>query len=145
MLVRETPDEHPKASKPKYTALHMKLEGSRPWDDPIGLEPTGGVSNYFLGNDPKAWRTNIPQFARISAPGVYDGIDLVFYGQGSDLEYDFVVKPSANPKQILTTAGSSELRQIRPKVYQQLGDKRVEVAGGYKLQRPLDSSSVRKN
>ena len=131
----------------------MKLDRSQSWGSVTGLEPTGGVSNYFVGNDKAAWRSNIPNYARISAANVYDGIDLVFYSNGSDLEYDFVVKPGADPKSIrmafegqafsrvdqksgdliLTTAGGSELRQVHPKVYQQLGNRRVEVAGGYQL------------
>ena len=84
---------------------------------------------------------------------MYEGIDLVFYNNGGDLEYDFVVAPGADPKQIqvvfegmnqmrvdeksgdlvLTAPDGSELRQFRPKVYQQVGDKRVEIAGGYRM------------
>jgi hypothetical protein len=121
-----------------------------------GLEPTGGVSNYLRGSDPKRWRTDVPHYARLSASEAYDGIDLVFYSHEGDLEYDFVVAPGADPKQIrlafdgvdgmrvdrksgdllLTTAGASELRHVRPKVYQQVGNQRVEVAAGYEV---LDS------
>ena len=84
---------------------------------------------------------------------MYDGIDLVLYGRGRNLEYDFVVAPGADPKQIrvsfegakgmridsktgdlvVTTATGSELRHVRPNVYQQVGDQRVEVAGEYKM------------
>ena len=140
-------------SKMAYSMLRIKLTGSRAWDEVKGLEPTGGTSNYFLGKDPKDWHTDIPQYARVSAAGVYDGIDLVFYSHGNDLEYDFVVAPGADPKQIqlafegadrmridgksgdllLTTARGSELRHIRPRVYQQVGDRKIEVAGGYQL------------
>ena len=118
-----------------------------------GLQPTGGASNYFLGSDRKQWHTGIPHYAQLSAPRVYDGIDLVFYSNGGDLEYDFVVAPDADPKQIrlafdgvdrmrvdgqsgdllLTTTGGSELRHLRPKVYQQVGDERVEVASSYQI------------
>jgi hypothetical protein len=169
VMVKERPDPLPKRnvfsvtfppaaqkrqiSKPMYSAVSLKLIGSRPWNDVTGLEPTGGVSNYLLGNDPKAWHTNVPHYARIRANGVYDGIDLVFYSQGGNLEYDFIVAPGADPNQIrlafegqgrmrvddksgdlvLTTPGGSELLQIRPRVYQQVGDERVEVAGGYEL------------
>ena len=122
-------------------------------ENSAGLEPTGGVSNYIRGNDAKDSLNGIPHYARLSVAGVYDGVDLVFYSNGGDLEYDFVVAPGADPKQIrlafdgqermrvdeksgdlvLTTAGGSELRQVRPQVYQQLGNQRVEVAGGYQL------------
>lgn len=141
------------ASKRKCSTLRMKLDGDRPWDHLTGLEPTGGVSNYYPGNDAKVWRTNIPHYNRVSAGSVYEGIDLVFYANEGELEYDFVLKPGADPKKIrlafegqdrmrvddksgdlvLTTVNGSELRQVRPKVYQQIGDTRVEVAGGYEL------------
>jgi len=61
----------------RSSMIRMKLNGSRPWNTSTGLEPTGGNSNYFFGNDPKAWRTDIPHYARLIAPGVYDGVDLV--------------------------------------------------------------------
>jgi hypothetical protein len=140
------------AAKPNYRTLQMKLTGSRPWKNVAGLEPTGGTSNYFLGNDPKAWHTNVPHYARVNAASVYDGIDLVFYDHGGNLEYDFVVAPGADPKQIrlafegqdemhvdrksgdlVLTAGGIEMRQVRPRVYQQIGNARVEVAGAYEM------------
>ena len=140
-------------TKQTYSTVQMKLTGSRPWTGMDGLEPTGGVSNYLRGSDPKRWHTDVPHYARMSARQVYDGIDLVFYSNGGDLEYDFIVAPGADPKQIqmsfdgvdemrvdrksgdllLTTAAGSELRHVRPKVYQQVGNERVEVAGSYQL------------
>jgi hypothetical protein len=135
------------------SSLKMTLKNSRPWRSVTGLEPTGGTSNYLHGTDSKAWRTNIPQYASVRASRVYDGIDLVLHSQGPDLEYDFVVAPGADPKRIalafsgmdrlrvdeksgdliLTTPDGAELRQARPRVYQEVGNRRVEVAGGYEL------------
>ena len=59
--------------------LFLTINGGRPWRSVAGLEPTGGTSNYFIGDDPKGWHTGIPHYARLSAPDVYNGIDLVFY------------------------------------------------------------------
>jgi hypothetical protein len=139
---------HPASAK--YGAVRMRLTGSRPWNSMTGLEPTGGTSNYFHGKDAKDSHTNIPNYARLSVVGVYSGIDLVFYSNGGDLEYDFVIAPGADPKEIglafegqdrvlledksgdlvLTAPSGSELR---PKIYQQTGARRVEIAGGYEL------------
>ncbi len=127
-------------SRTGYSAVRMKLEGSRPWRTLTGLEPTGG-------------QANTPHYAKVRAAGVYQGIDLVFYDHDGNLEYDFVVASGADPSEILlafegiqrmridnqsgelilTTRGGSELRHACPKVYQQIGDHRVEVAGGYEL------------
>ena len=59
-----------------------------------------GKSNYFIGNDPAKWRTNVPTYAKVKYQNVYRGIDLVYYGNPQQLEYDFVVAPSADPKAI---------------------------------------------
>jgi hypothetical protein len=57
-----------------------------------------GKVNYFLGNDPKKWRTNVPTYAQVWYRNVYPGIDLVYHGnQAGQLEYDFLVAPSADP------------------------------------------------
>ena len=134
------------------SSLRMKLRGSSPWQA-TGQERTGGVSNYFVGNDSKQWRTNIPHYARLRIADVYRGIDLVFYDHNGDLEYDFIVSPGADPGQIrlafdgaermrlddaagdlvLTTSNGAEFRTHRPKVFQDIESRRLEVAGGYEI------------
>jgi hypothetical protein len=84
----------------KYSVMRMKLAGGRPWTNISGVEPTGGVSNYLNETDLKGWISDVPHYARVKIAGVYKGIDLMFYNQGGNLEYDFVVAPSADPKQI---------------------------------------------
>jgi hypothetical protein len=78
----------------------MKLLGANPKPrfEPLDKQP--GISNYFIGNDPSKWRTDIPNYGRVALRGVYPGIDLVFYGNERQLEYDWVVAPGADPKQI---------------------------------------------
>ncbi|HUS05072.1 MAG TPA: hypothetical protein VMZ52_02160, partial [Bryobacteraceae bacterium] len=72
-------------------AVHMRLVGANPNARAEGMEPLPGVSNYLLGKDPARWRTGIPHFAKVRYRDVYPGIDLVFYTNQRDLEYDFVV------------------------------------------------------
>ncbi len=116
-----------------------------------GLEPTGGISNYFIGNDPARWRTSIPNYGRVEYKSVYSGVDLVYYGNPQKLEYDLVVAPGADVAAIqveyegvesmrldddgdlvLKTA-AGELRQKRPVAYQDTASGRVEVKVGYRL------------
>ncbi len=135
----------------EQAVVRMKLEGATKPRQAVGLEKLPGVSNYFIGNDPKKWRTDVPHYARIEYKGVYPGIDLVWYGNQRQLEYDFVVGPGADPKQIQVAyegvesvgveAGGElvlrtalgEVRQQRPRVYQEIGGKRVEVGARYML------------
>ncbi len=56
--------------------------------------------NHYHGNDPAAWRTNVRAYSRVRYAGVYDGIDLVYYGNQQRLEYDFEVAPGRDPNAI---------------------------------------------
>jgi len=78
----------------------MKLLGANPKlrFEPLDTQP--GFSNYFIGNDPSKWRTNIVNYGKVALREVYPGIDMVFYGNERQLEYDWVVAPGADPKQI---------------------------------------------
>ncbi len=57
-------------------------------------------SNFFLGNDPSGWRTNVPSFQEILYPQLYPGIDLVYRASDSGVKYDFVVSPGGDPRDI---------------------------------------------
>ena len=138
-------------SEKRRQVVRMKLAGAMKPRQAAGLEKLPGVSNYFIGNDPKKWRTDVPHYARIRYEGVYPGIDLVWYGNQRQLEYDFVVAPGADPKQIQVAyegvesvgveAGGElvlrtalgEVRQQPPRVYQEIGGKRVEVGARYAM------------
>jgi hypothetical protein len=135
------------------SVVRMQLPGSKPWRNSQGEEPSGGVSNYIGGNDPAKWQTAIPHYRRVRHAGVYKGVDIVFYGNGGELEYDLIVEPRADPKQIrlaydgvkslelespsgtlvLTTHSGARLRQERPRVYQEIDAQKVEVAGVYQI------------
>ena len=66
-----------------------------------GRQP--GHTNYLIGNDPAQWQTNVPSFAAVEYQEVYPGIDLRYYGNDRQLEYDFIVQPGADPRQIALT------------------------------------------
>src|SRR5205823_5352041 len=59
-----------------------------------------GVSNYLIGNDAKSWRTGIANYAQVEYDSIYPGIDLVYYGNQRQLEYDFTVAPGSDPRAI---------------------------------------------
>jgi hypothetical protein len=59
-----------------------------------------GKSNYFLGNDPGKWRSDVAHYARVSYQDVYPGVNLAFHGAQRQTEFDFVVAPGANPAPI---------------------------------------------
>ena len=96
-----TQSELPGSPEPRVSAaLRMKLLGANRSPRVTGLEKLNAKSNYFLGKDPKKWRTNVSTYAKVKYDSVYPGVDLVYYGNQGQLEYDFVVAPDANPRDI---------------------------------------------
>jgi hypothetical protein len=132
--------------------LRMKLEGANPQPTVSGLNELEGKVNYFIGNDPEKWHTEIPTFGRVRYEEVYQGVGMVYYGNQRQLEYDFVVAPGADYKQIalkfegadgveldsgtgdlLLRVGDEVIRQHRPVVYQEVNGERRELESGYAL------------
>jgi hypothetical protein len=90
--------------------VRMKLEGANPHARVEGVEQLPGRMNYFVGKDPGKWRSGIPTYAQVKYTRIYRGIDLVFYGNPTQFEYDFVVSPGARPDDIrLRFAGADKL------------------------------------
>jgi hypothetical protein len=131
--------------------LRMKLLGADPRPAIEGREELPGKSHYFIGNDPKKWRTNVPQYARVEYKDVYPGVSLTYYGNQGQLEYDFVVSPGGDPRRIrlgiegarkvqvdaegnlvLSLAGG-EVVQKAPVVYQEVDGARNAVEGRFVL------------
>ena len=132
--------------------LRMKLGGGSTQSVAEGLNRLPGIVNYFLGDDSEKWHANIPTFARVLYPGVYEGVDLVYYGNQSQLEYDFVVNPGTDYKKIelrfegadkveidsgtgdlLLRLGENTLRQQKPIVYQEINGQRKQIESRYEL------------
>src|SRR6185369_10630187 len=65
----------------------MRFNGAKSVSHPVGLDELPGKSNYFIGNNPSNWRTNISQYSKIRYRNIYPGIDLVYYGNQRQLEY----------------------------------------------------------
>ena len=82
------------------SVIRMRLDGASSTARVSAVQPLPGKSSYFIGNDPAKWRRDIPQFGRVEYQSVYPGIDLVYYGNQGQLEYDFRVAPGAEPGQI---------------------------------------------
>ncbi len=73
--------------------LRVRLAGGNRRPRIEGFAELPGKSNYFIGNDPAKWRTNVPTYSKIRYRDVYPGIDVVYHGNQQQLEYDFVVAP----------------------------------------------------
>jgi hypothetical protein len=129
-------------------SLETQLVGANTNATIRGEEKQAGKVHYLRGD---ASLTNIPTFAQVRYERVYPGIDLVYYGNQRQLEYDFVVSPGADPGRIalrfegtddisvdsqgnlVLRANNSEIVQHKPVVYQKLRGSRKEIQGQYRL------------
>jgi hypothetical protein len=152
---RGKPTARPERPAIKQAVVRMTLEGANPTPAVEGMEPLPGIVNYFIGNDPAKWRTNIPTYAKVQYHDAYPGIDLAYYGNQGTVEYDFIVAPGADPDQIrLAFEGASAMHLVdsgdlvlatalgdvriqKPLVYQVDPEgHRTLVAGHYLVERP---------
>jgi Bacterial Ig-like domain (group 2)/IPT/TIG domain/Beta-propeller repeat/Galactose oxidase, central domain len=133
----------------KTQTIRVAMVGANPNSEIEPLKELPGKNNYFIGNDPQKWRTGIPTFERVKYSEMYPGIDLIYYGNQRQLEFDFVVAPGADPGnidlriqtegrlfitergnlRIRTDDGSFELR--RPEIYQIKNGMKQHVAGTF--------------
>jgi hypothetical protein len=100
LSLREGDASHRRQPARTGSVVRMRLVGARPDPAIRGIGELPGKTNYFRGSDPTKWSTNIPTFAKVGYRDVFDGIDLVYYGNHGGLEYDFVVAVGAKPSAI---------------------------------------------
>jgi len=114
------------------------------------LEETEHRVNYFIGDDPEEWRTDIPTFRAVLYKSIYSNIDLKVYGLEKRIEYDWVLKPGGRPEDIrfrydrmqatrIDKAGDliiegryGRIRHRKPFSYQIIGGHKKEVDVGFK-------------
>jgi hypothetical protein len=137
------------AAVPRAGALLMKLRDANPAAKVTGVDELPGTANYFIGNDPAKWRAGIPTYAKVKYEGIYSGIDLVYYGNQRQLEYDFIVAPGVDPRRIsfdvrgakkiqrdehgelVLNMGDGEIRWRKPVAYQEKDGVRQDVSARY--------------
>ena len=162
-LSLQLPEESPKAMlissrvgapmDPRFRSsqLQLRLAGVNPSAVAMGGDQERGVSNYFIGKNSEKWQHAVPHFRRVKMAGVYPGIDLTFYGNPQQLEYDFILAPNADPQAIrwqidgarriwIDKAGNAVLRtkggdvQLRrPTSYQEVAGNRIPVSSRFEL------------
>ena len=88
--------------------------------------------------EPSRWRTGISTYEKARFEGVYKGIDLLYYGNQRQLEYDFILAPGADSRQIRMAFDGASAVQITPE-----GDLVLQTAAGeVRQQRPISYQDV---
>jgi hypothetical protein len=117
----------------------------------VGIEMIDYKCNYFIGNDRSKWATDVPNYTAVRYENIYDGIDLKYYGNGKQMEYDFIVEPGADFSKIeieyegaesvsINSHGElvvatkwGEVVEQRPVIYQIADGSRIPIEGRYRL------------
>ena len=76
--------------------LQLRWAGAEATPQVEGLGKESGKSNYLIGNNPAKWVQGVPAFSKVKYRNVYPGIDVVYYGNQHELEFDIDVAPGAN-------------------------------------------------
>jgi len=139
-LLQEEGGDHANRNAKRQTdpmqAVRMQLLGSRRDATVTGTDELPGKMNYFLGSDSKKWNTSIATFAKVRYRNVLDGVDLVYYGNQGQLEYDFVVAAGAKPGDIHLAFNGAR----RMYVEKQTGDLVLKIGksnGEVRFRRPV--------
>ena len=134
----------------KTSTIKIGFAGANPQPGMIGEDKLVSKTNYQVGDDPAKWQLGVANYAKVRYADIYPGIDLVYYGNQRQVEYDFIVQPGADPRvirlafsgmeSIAVEAGNLVLQtpygpliQQAPIVYQEIDGRRVKVAGTYAL------------
>jgi hypothetical protein len=139
------------ATKPARV-VRLKFVGAATPSAIAGRDQLPSKTNYFIGNDPKQWHTNVPNYSAVEYRGIYSGVDAVFHGDNRRLEFDFNIAPGADPHAIalevdgarrirlnragdvlLGMDGTQDVMMGKPHIYQQSSAGRREIAGHYVL------------
>lgn len=140
------------ANRSETANLAIEWLGTNPNTQATGIGVLQGLSNYLRGPDPANWIRDVPHYSRVAVPELYAGIDLIYYGTpDSQLEYDFVVAPGANPDSIrwqldgaegvtidptgglIVQATHGEVRFDAPRLYQEVNGDTISIPGGFEL------------
>ena len=117
-------------------AMQMQFLGADPQAQISGEAELSGKINYLVGNNPAQWRSGVPTFAKVRVEDIYPGINVVYYGNQRQLEYDFNLAAGMNPSviairfdgaekisvnaqgELVVGMNGGEVIQHRPEIYQ---------------------------
>jgi hypothetical protein len=135
----------------------MKLVGAKKSPEVRGQNVLIGKTNYLVGNDKSKWRSNISNYESVKFEEIYQGIDLVYYGDEKQIEFDFLVSPGMDPQTIkfklegpdnieldnsvnlVMHLGPETMAFQAPVLYQEIGGETNSVKGEFAL---LENSQI---
>lgn len=84
----------------KAHAYEMTFEEANPTPKIEAVSPTTATYNYFIGNDPTKWKSNVAAFDEVYLRDIYPDIDFKLYSFDQSLKYEYIAKPRADVSKI---------------------------------------------
>lgn len=128
----------------------FKFQGANDFVQVDGDKAYSHYYNYFIGDDPSRWASNVGIYEAVKYHDIYDGVDIRCYNRKSNFKYDFILDPGIEPSVIkMDFSGPDNMKLVdgklviatsigdftenAPYAYQLIDDKLVEVACHYVL------------
>ncbi len=109
--IHDHPGESKREPKIRQTIVHLNFEGSNEVQVVEKEQPSTYYYNYFVGNDPDRWASDVHAYQEAYLRELYDGIDLKLLEDKWHLKYEFHVQPGAKADQIrMNYAGQRNVR-----------------------------------
>ena len=106
--------------------VRARFAGANSQAEVIGLEKQAFTCNYFLGNDPNKWFTNVPNYSGIAFRDIYPGVDATLRWTNGRLEYALVGSAEAVGKTRISYSGAVKEEAGEAVVLTALGEKRFQ-------------------
>ncbi|MGE0100858.1 MAG: SBBP repeat-containing protein [Blastocatellales bacterium] len=137
----------------RKSPLSMSFIGANPEPVMEGVDPLQNRTSYFYGNNPKKWRTGVVNYGRVRYRNLWPGIDLIYYGNQQDHEFDFAIAPGKDPSVIrfrfdhrgdvrlenngdlVLKTNEGEVRLRRPVLYQDIDGQKRLIDGSFTAHR----------
>jgi gliding motility-associated-like protein len=131
-------------------AVKVEMKQSMNSVSVIGKEPESYPKNFFIGNDPTKWATDVKGFSEVWYSNIYPDINLKVYSKASELKYDYIIEPGGDASLIkLNYSGADKMFvkygllymqlsvgtivEMRPYAYQQINNQTISVDCEYVL------------
>jgi len=153
----ETLSRKPKKTTIQKSVVRMQFVGIDKKNKISGVDELPGKSSYFIGGDSSKWQSNVSQYAKVKQESIYPGVDVLYYGNQNQLEYDLMINAGADPSKIklklegaqkkyidaegnlVLQTEAGEIKQSKPIAYQQIDGQKINIDCRYAL---LDKNQV---
>ncbi len=131
-------------------AFKIELINSKPRPGIIPRHRSDNYHNYYLGNDPSKWKSEVYEYSNIVYTEVYPNIDWKLFSENNNIKHEFIVKKGGNIQDIrlryngiekpllrngnlVLNTNIGEIIESKPIAYQIIDNKRIDIEVGFRI------------